>query len=84
MSSIGTLFAFILVSLAVIILRKKEPGMERTFRTPLVPYLPVAGMLICIAMIYGLGWTNWLRLGAWLLLGLAIYFGYGRKRSLLK
>nr|WP_294948833.1 amino acid permease [uncultured Mucilaginibacter sp.] len=83
MSSIGTLFAFILVSVAVIVLRKKEPAMERRFKTPLVPYIPVLGIIICMAMIYGLGWANWLRLGIWLFFGLIIYFSYGRRNSTL-
>jgi APA family basic amino acid/polyamine antiporter len=84
MSSIGTLFAFILVSVSVIILRKKEPGLERQFRTPFVPYVPLLGIAFCAAMIYGLGWANWLRLIVWLIIGIAIYFGYGRKRSKLQ
>lgn len=83
MTSIGTLFAFMLVSVAVIVLRKKEPDLKREFRTPLVPYVPVAGILVCLAMIFGLGWANWLRLGVWLALGLIIYFGYSRKKSVL-
>jgi APA family basic amino acid/polyamine antiporter len=83
MSSIGTLFAFILVSIAVIVLRKKEPNMERKFRTPFVPYVPIAGIILCMAMIYGLGWSNWLRLGVWLLIGLVFYFLYGKKHSKL-
>ena len=83
MTSIGTLFAFILVSIAVIVLRKKEPNLKREFKTPLVPYVPIAGILVCLAMIFGLGWANWLRLGVWLALGLIIYFGYSRKKSVL-
>ncbi|HEY1040181.1 MAG TPA: amino acid permease [Bacteroidia bacterium] len=83
MTSIGTLFAFILVSISVIVLRKKEPGLKREFKTPFVPYVPVAGILVCIAMIFGLGWANWLRLGIWLILGLIIYFGYSKKNSVL-
>ncbi len=81
MTSIGTLFAFVLVCIAVIILRKTTPGLPRAFRTPWVPVVPVLGVLVCCAMMYGLGWTNWLRLGTWLLIGLAIYFLYGRKHS---
>ncbi|WP_202925317.1 amino acid permease [Mucilaginibacter sp. 14171R-50] len=83
MSSIGTLFAFILVNLSVIILRKREPGLERQFRTPWVPVVPLLGITFCAAMIYGLGWANWLRLLAWLILGLVIYFGYSKKNSKL-
>jgi APA family basic amino acid/polyamine antiporter len=84
MTSIGTLFAFILVCVAVIILRKTDPNMPRQFKTPLVPFVPILGIIVCAAMIFGLGWTNWLRLGVWLLIGFAIYFGYSRKHSKLQ
>lgn len=83
MTSIGTLFAFILVCISVIVLRKTEPDMKREFKTPFVPLVPILGVLVCLAMIYGLGWTNWLRLGVWLALGLIIYFAYGKKNSVL-
>lgn len=83
MTSIGTLFAFILVCFAVIILRKTEPNLPRQFKTPLVPLVPILGIIVCGAMIYGLGWTNWLRLIGWLLIGFIIYFGYSRKKSKL-
>ena len=85
MTSIGTLFAFILVCVSVVVLRKREPDMKREFRAPLsdpkFPLVPVLGIVVCLAMIYGLGWTNWLRLIAWLAIGLVIYFWYGRKNS---
>lgn len=81
MTSIGTLFAFILVCIGVIILRRKEPNMPRAFKTPLVPFVPILGALVCLAMIYGLGWTNWVRLIVWLALGLIIYFTYSVKNS---
>ncbi|MEP7195300.1 MAG: amino acid permease [Saprospiraceae bacterium] len=81
MTSIGTLFAFILVCIGVIILRYKQPDLVRTFRTPWVPVVPILGALVCLAMIYGLGWTNWLRLLIWLVIGLVIYFGYSVKHS---
>ncbi|RVU01006.1 amino acid permease [Mucilaginibacter limnophilus] len=84
MSSIGTLFAFILVSVSVIILRKREPNLERQFKAPWVPFIPLLGIAFCGAMIYGLGWTNWLRLFVWLIIGIVIYFGYGRKNSKLR
>ncbi len=83
MTSIGTLFAFILVCISVIILRKTQPDMKREFKTPFVPYVPILGIIVCLAMIYGLGWTNWLRLIAWLIIGLVIYFTYSRKHSKL-
>jgi APA family basic amino acid/polyamine antiporter len=83
MTSIGTLFAFILVCAGVWILRVKRPELPRAFRAPLVPVISTLGVLVCGAMIYGLGWTNWLRLGVWLVIGLVFYFSYGRSHSLL-
>lgn len=87
MTSIGTLFAFILVCISVIVLRKKEPDMPREFRAPLsnpsFPLVPILGVGVCLAMIYGLGWTNWARLLIWLAIGLVIYFTYGIKNSKL-
>ncbi len=84
MTSIGTLFAFILVCIAVIILRKTEPDLKREFKTPFVPLVPILGIVVCAAMIFGLGWTNWLRLFGWLAIGFVIYFTYSRKNSILK
>jgi APA family basic amino acid/polyamine antiporter len=81
MTSIGTLFAFILVCAGVWILRVREPNRPREFATPFVPAVPILGIVVCGAMIYGLGWTNWLRLIGWLAVGLLIYFGYGAKHS---
>ena len=83
MTSIGTLFAFILVCAGVWVMRVKNPEAVRQFKTPLVPLVPILGILVCLAMIYGLGWPNWARLGAWMLLGTAIYFAYGIKNSKL-
>ena len=84
MTSIGTLFAFILVSVGILILRKRSPDFPRPFKTPFVPAVPILGILICAAMMYSLGLDNWLRLGIWLLVGLAIYFSYGFKHSKLR
>jgi APA family basic amino acid/polyamine antiporter len=84
MTSIGTLFAFILVSLGVWVMRKKEPGVLRPFRVPAVPFVSTMGALLCAAMIFGLGWPNWVRLGVWLALGLGFYFTYGIKHSKLR
>lgn len=81
MTSIGTLFAFILVCAGVIIMRKTDPNVERKFRAPLVPLVPILGIIVCSAMIYGLGWPNWLRLGIWMVIGAFIYFGYSAKHS---
>jgi APA family basic amino acid/polyamine antiporter len=81
MTSIGTLFAFILVSIGVWILRVREPNVPRPFRVPAVPVVSILGAVICGAMIFGLGWLNWLRLGIWLAIGLVIYFSYGAKHA---
>ncbi len=81
MTSIGTLFAFVLVCIGVWVLRVRDPNAPRAFRTPLVPIVPIAGVIVNAAMIYGLGWTNWSRLGVWLVIGLVIYFAYGRHHS---
>lgn len=83
MTSIGTLFAFILVCISVIVLRKTHPEMKREFKTPFVPLIPILGVITCLLMIAGLGWTNWLRLAVWLAIGLVVYFVYGKKNSKL-
>ena len=83
MTSIGTLFAFMLVCAGVWIMRVRRPDIQRGFTVPLLPAVAVLGILVCGAMIYGLGWTNWLRLGAWLAIGLVLYFSYGAKHSKL-
>jgi APA family basic amino acid/polyamine antiporter len=84
MTSIGTLFAFMLVCAGVWIMRVKRPELVRGFTVPALPAVAVLGIVVCGAMIYGLGWTNWLRLGAWLVIGLVFYFGYGIKHSRLQ
>ncbi|CAO4171268.1 amino acid permease [Methylorubrum aminovorans] len=78
--SIGTLFAFILVCASVLILRRTEPDLPRPFRVPGGAIVPVAGILACLALMASLPGDTWLRLLAWLGLGLAIWFGYGRRR----
>jgi APA family basic amino acid/polyamine antiporter len=81
MTSIGTLFAFILVCAGVWIMRVRRPEVERGFRVPALPVVSILGIIVCGAMIYGLGWTNWLRLIVWLLIGLVIYFTYSTSHS---
>ena len=83
MTSIGTLFAFVLVCISVIILRKTEPNMKREFRTPWVPFVPLLGVGVCISMMVGLGWPNWLRLFVWMAIGVLIYFVYSKRNSKL-
>jgi APA family basic amino acid/polyamine antiporter len=81
MTSIGTMFAFVIVCGGVIVLRKQRPSVARPFRTPWVPVVPVLGMLMNLALMFGLGVSNWARLIGWLAIGLAVYFGRRRARS---
>src|SRR6266581_3896869 len=83
MTSIGTMFAFMLVCAGVWILRSSRPDLERAFRVPAVPVVSTLGIIVCGAMIYGLGWTNWMRLAVWLVIGLLFYFGYAKSHSRL-
>ncbi len=84
MTSIGTLFAFILVCAGVWIMRNRRPDLPRGFTVPALPVVAVLGIITCGAMIFGLGWTNWARLIGWLALGMIFYFGYGRSHSRLE
>lgn len=81
--NIGTLAAFTLVSVAVIVLRKKRPDLPRAFRCPAVPLVPILAILFCVALMSFLSWHTWVAFGVWLAIGVAVYFGYARKRSLL-
>src|SRR5438128_788883 len=83
LTNIGTLFAFVIVCGAVLIMRRTNPEAERPFRCPLVPVVPVLGIASCLLLMFSLPAANWLRLAAWLLIGLVIYFGYGRHHSIL-
>ena len=83
MTNIGTLFAFVLVSIGIVIMRKTQPDLPRPFRTPLVPYLPIASVLVNTWLMTNLGLENWMRLFGWLAIGLTIYFAYGRHHSRL-
>jgi APA family basic amino acid/polyamine antiporter len=79
--NIGTLFAFVLVSIAVILLRRSRPELPRSFRVPLVPVLPIVSALASFWLMLNLpGWT-WIRFGVWMLIGIIVYFLYGRQRS---
>ena len=84
MTSIGTLFAFVLVCGGIIIMRRTHPELPRPFRTPWVPVVPVLGIVVNILLMAGLGLSNWARLIIWLFIGLAIYFGYSRHHSHLR
>ncbi len=83
LTSIGTLFAFILVCIGVILMRKSDPTTPRPFRTPLVPLVPILGVIVCAAMIVGLPRDTQLSALAWMVFGLLVYFGYSRKNSKL-
>jgi len=82
--NIGTLLAFVLVCGGVIVLRKTRPDLERPFRTPLVPLVPILGMLSSLGLMMTLPFDTWVRLVVWLVIGFLIYFGYGRKHSVLQ
>ncbi len=81
MTSIGTLFAFVLVCIGILVLRKTNPEIPRPFKTPLVPLVPILGVLVCLAMMAALPGDTWLRLAIWMGIGLAIYFAYSIKHA---
>ncbi len=81
MVSIGTLFAFVLVCIGIMILRKTDPNLPRPFKTPIYKIVCPLGAIVCLFMIASEGWENWARLIIWLLIGFIIYFGYGKKHS---
>ena len=81
MVNIGTLLAFVIVCIAVMVLRNTNPDQPRPFRTPLVPVVPILGIIFNGYMMYKLGWINWARLIIWLVIGLVVYFSYGRHHS---
>lgn len=84
LTNIGTLFAFALVSAGVIILRRTDPGAPRVFRTPLVPWVPLAGIAMCVYLMFGLPGVTWIRFGLWLAAGLVVYAAYGYRHSRLR
>jgi basic amino acid/polyamine antiporter, APA family len=83
LSNIGTLFAFVLVSLGVIVLRARQPDRPRSFRVPLVPLFPLISIACCVVLMMGLPLLTWIRFFLWLIIGFAIYFPFGRKHSTL-
>jgi basic amino acid/polyamine antiporter, APA family len=83
MTSIGTLLAFVIVCIGIIVMRKTHPNLPRPYKTPFVPVVPILGVIVCLSMMIFLDPITWARLGIWLAIGLAIYFGYSRKNSLL-
>ena len=83
MVSIGTLLAFVLVCIGVLVMRKRMPDAPRSFRTPFVPFVPIAGVLVCFYLMYSLPYESWIRLVVWMAIGIALYFAYGKKNSKL-
>lgn len=83
MVSIGTLLAFVLVCIGVLVMRKKMPDAPRSFKTPLVPFVPIAGVIVCLYLMYSLPLESWIRLIIWMILGVTLYFLYGKKNSKL-
>ena len=81
--NIGTLAAFTMVSVAVVVLRKRRPDLPRAFRCPGVPYVPALAVILCVGLMTFLSWVTWMAFSIWLAIGLVIYFGYARRRSLL-
>jgi APA family basic amino acid/polyamine antiporter len=84
LTNIGTLFAFILVCIGIIILRHREPDRPRSFKVPLVPWIPLLGIAACLYLMMGLPWITWLRFGGWLIVGMMVYRSYGYKHSKLR
>jgi basic amino acid/polyamine antiporter, APA family len=83
-TSIGTLFAFVLVCAGILVMRKTSPDIERPFKTPLVPAVPVLGIVVNLYLMWGLGLENWIRLFGWMAIGILIYFGYSRSHSRIR
>jgi APA family basic amino acid/polyamine antiporter len=83
MCSIGTLLAFVLVCIGILVLRKTRPDLPRAFRTPWVPFVPIMGILVCFYLMYALPLDTWIRLFAWMAVGFVVYFAYGKKNSKL-
>ncbi|WP_120337550.1 amino acid permease [Cryobacterium soli] len=83
MINIGTLSAFVLVSIAVVVLRKKRPDLKRSFKVPLSPYLPILSAALCLWLMLNLTTLTWVRFLVWLVLGFIVYFAYGRRHSLV-
>ncbi|WP_127783823.1 amino acid permease [Rhodococcus sp. X156] len=81
--NIGTLFAFVLVAIGVVVLRRTRPDLKRSFRTPLVPFVPIVSVLASVYLMLNLPVDTWLRFLAWMAIGVVLYFVYGRKRSTL-
>jgi APA family basic amino acid/polyamine antiporter len=84
MTSFGTLLAFVIVCVGVLVLRRADPTRRRAFRTPLVPFVPVAGIVVCVALMLSLPLQTWALALVWLAIGLVVYFTYSRNHSHLR
>jgi APA family basic amino acid/polyamine antiporter len=84
LTNIGTLFAFVLVCIGILVLRRREPDRPRAFKVPWVPAVPILGVLSCLYLMLGLPWITWIRFGLWLVVGLAFYYAYGYRKSRLR
>jgi basic amino acid/polyamine antiporter, APA family len=82
--NMGTLLAFVIVCAAVLVMRRTHPEADRPFGAPLVPLVPILGILSCLLLMFSLPSENWIRLVVWLVIGLAVYFGYGRHHSVMR
>ncbi len=84
MVNVGTLFAFVLVSIGVVVLRRKRPDLERSYRVPLVPVIPILSVLACLWLMINLTAITWVRFLVWMVIGVVVYFFYGRKHSMVQ
>jgi APA family basic amino acid/polyamine antiporter len=84
LTNIGTLFAFVLVAIGVIVLRRTNPDRHRPFRTPCVPLVPVLAVVMCTYLMLQLPWVTWVRFAVWLAVGLLVYVAYGVRHSVLR
>ena len=83
MTNIGTLFAFVLVCIGIMVLRYTKPNHPRPFRMPFMPVVPILGVLACLGLMYFLPWITWIRFFVWTIIGIVVYVMYGMRHSKL-